>query len=185
MNKKEIKATLTVGDKTVDMDDKPAADKLMGDMITQIIPEFKGGKMGGIRIEIKRAEEITIKPKNNKVVISMLTYLTPGDIGRLFHLAGQGVPVSAVIESPQAEFDLVFTEVNTFTGEVRTPAPAVYSAGVARRSRCRVLWREASTLSMRRPSRSTTSKRQPCAVMISPQAGRWPRWARMKPPTVS
>ena len=33
--------------------------------------------------------------------------------------------------------------------------------------------RVASTLSMRRPSRSTTSKRQPCASTHSPVAGRW------------
>lgn len=75
--------------------------------------------MTGIRIELKRVEEINIRPRSgNKVVVSMEAYLPPGEIGRLYNMAMLGVPVQAIIESPQAELDLIFQEVNTFTGEV-------------------------------------------------------------------
>lgn len=42
----------------------------------------------------------------------------------------------------------------------------------------------ANSLSIRRPSRSTTSKRQPCASTTSPTGGRWPAAASTKPAAV-
>lgn len=111
-------ATLTWDGRTVDMKDAQAAAALIEEMVRK---EFK---MPGIRIELKRIEEINIKPKNGKIIISMETYLPPGDIGRLFNMAAQGLPVSAVIESPQAEFDLRIEEINIKTGEIRPPPAA-------------------------------------------------------------
>jgi hypothetical protein len=127
-NEQDLKASLTYHGKTVDMDDKSAAEGLIKDMITETFPEFKGGKMPGVRIELKRVEGINLKPKNNKVIISMEAYMSPGDIARLFNIAGQGVPMQAVIESPQAEFDLIFNEINTFTGEIKLPKEPALSA---------------------------------------------------------
>lgn len=89
----------------------------------------EGGKMaGGIRIEIKHIAGMNLKFKEGEgtnVVLSMETYLSPGDIARLYNLSKQGVPVRAIIESPQAEFDLVFSEVNTFSGEIKQKLEAV------------------------------------------------------------
>ena len=77
--------------------------------------------MPGIRIEIKRITGLNLKFKEaegTNIVLSLETYLQPGDVARLYNLSRQGVPVSAVIESPQAEMDLRIEEVNTFTGEL-------------------------------------------------------------------
>lgn len=114
----KLKATLTYSNKTVDMDDKSAAEALIKDMIIEKFPEFKGGKMVGVRIELKRIEGMNIKPKDGKYILSMEAYMPPGDVARLLYLSGQGVPVQAVIESPQAAFDLVVNEFNLMTGEV-------------------------------------------------------------------
>jgi hypothetical protein len=115
---KDIKATLTFDGKSVAMADNPAAENLIKDIITQRFPELKGGKMPiGVRIEIKRVEAINLKPKEDKIMITMEAWMSPGDMARLRHLSGQGVPVSAVFESPQAEFDLVVYEVDLKTGE--------------------------------------------------------------------
>ncbi len=45
--------------------------------------------------------------------------------------------------------------------------------------------RRTSTLSMRRPSRSTTSKHQPCAVTLSPGVGMWPSSSMTMPASVA
>jgi hypothetical protein len=74
--------------------------------------------MPGVRIEIKRIEGLNIKAKEGKYALSMEAFMPPGDVARLLHLSGQGVPVQAVIESPQAAFDLVVNEINLATGEV-------------------------------------------------------------------
>ena len=45
--------------------------------------------------------------------------------------------------------------------------------------------RRASTLSIRRPSRSTTSKHQPSTVTYSPGVGRWPSFSMTRPASVA
>lgn len=72
----------------------------------------------GVRIEIKRVEALNLKPKKDKIILTMEAFMSPGDMARLRYLSGQGVPVAAVIESPQAMFDLVVQEVNLSTGEI-------------------------------------------------------------------
>ena len=74
--------------------------------------------MPGVKIEIKRVEGLNLKLKEDKVVLTMDAFISPGDMARLRYLSGQGVPVTAVIESPQAMFDLVVQEVNLETGEI-------------------------------------------------------------------
>lgn len=75
--------------------------------------------MPGVKIELKRIEGLNLKLKDGNVVVIMETYMPPGDVARLYNVSKQGVPLQAVIESPQAEFDLQVSEVNTFTGELR------------------------------------------------------------------
>jgi len=154
-----LQTSLSYAGETVDLDNKPAARRLVERMLTNIHPELKGGimpkadivvdldracsqcgtkgatqsglcteciaeriikggDMPGIRIELKRIEGINLRPKNGKIIVSLETYLSPGDIGRLFNLVGQGVPVSAIIESPQARMDLRFEEVDLSTGQL-------------------------------------------------------------------
>jgi len=45
--------------------------------------------------------------------------------------------------------------------------------------------RRTSSLSILRPSRSTTSNTQPCSVMLSPSSGKWRKAARTKPAAVA
>lgn len=75
----------------------------------------------GIRIEIKHIAELNIKIKQGEgtnVVLAIETFLPPGDIARIYNLSKQGVPVSAVIESPQSQFDLRVEEIDLNTGQI-------------------------------------------------------------------
>lgn len=62
-------------------------------------------------IEIKRIEEIQAKVKDGKVSLQFETDLKPGDLARIVNLGKQGVPIQAMISSPQARMDLKFEEV--------------------------------------------------------------------------
>jgi hypothetical protein len=75
--------------------------------------------MPGVRIELKRIENVNLKFKEGNVVVTLETFMPPGDVAWLYNISKQGVPMQAVIESPQAEFDLQISEVNTFTGELK------------------------------------------------------------------
>lgn len=91
--------------------------------------------MAGVRIEIKRIAGINLKIKEGEgtnVILAIETYLPPGDIARIYNLSKQGVPVQAVIESPQAEMDLQIQEVNTFTGQMKILAKEPVGAGEPR-----------------------------------------------------
>jgi hypothetical protein len=125
MAKNHGTASITYSDKTAEMG-TPAAEALVEKFVKDVFPELKGGTMPiGVRIEIKRVEAVNIKPKNDKIVLSMEAFISPGDMARLRYLTGQGVPISAVIESPQAPFDLVVSEVNLKTGEIVHPMEPV------------------------------------------------------------
>ncbi len=84
--------------------------------IAQKITE--GGLMPGISITLPRIEEIVLKAKDGKVTIQFETMMAPGDIARLLNLQKSGNAIKATIESPQAQLDLIFNEVNVKTGEM-------------------------------------------------------------------
>ena len=77
----------------------------------------KGGTMG-ISIELSLIEELVLKAKGGKVIIQFETRISPGDFARLMNLQKKGNMMSAVIESPQAQLDLKFEEINVATGEL-------------------------------------------------------------------
>jgi hypothetical protein len=100
------------------MEDKAAAEELVGEMIHEKFPEFKGAVNMGVTIEIKRIADVSFKFKKGALILSMETNLHPGDIARLLNLDRQGVPLHGAIISDQAELDLRFNTIDTTTGEI-------------------------------------------------------------------
>ena len=79
-----------------------------------------------VRIELKRVEDISAKIKGGEVTLAMkLPACNDGDIARLSYLSRQGVPLTAIIESPQAEMDLLVRTIEVTTGEIDGPVDEV------------------------------------------------------------
>lgn len=115
-NKKDLKATLTYHGKTVDMDDKSAAEGLIKDMITETYSEFKGGrKMSEIRAELKNIRNVRLSSKvaeakdNNPKIVTGVSFEYDGEpslMEDILQLEAQNRPVNADIYSPQAALPL-------------------------------------------------------------------------------
>ena len=69
------------------------------------------------RVEMKDIDKLSISSKKGMVKISF-EVLPSHDILKLIYLQGTAQGLNAVIESPQAEFDLQITPINLKTGEV-------------------------------------------------------------------
>ncbi|OGN92331.1 MAG: hypothetical protein A2Z75_04450 [Chloroflexi bacterium RBG_13_50_10] len=70
------------------------------------------------RVEIQQIEKLGISFKQGVARISFEVALPGPELLKLIYMQATAVPMSAVIESPQAELDLVLTTVNVKTGEV-------------------------------------------------------------------
>ena len=70
------------------------------------------------RVEIPRVEKLGISFKSGVAKISFEVPLPGPELLKLIYMQGTGQPMSAIIESPQAEMDLMLTIVNVKTGEV-------------------------------------------------------------------
>jgi hypothetical protein len=115
MVSENIRATLTVGEKTVDMADKPAAEDLIKDMLTETFPELKGGKMAEIRAELKNIRGVEVKSKvvdakdsQSKVVTAVKFEYDgePSEVEEILMLEAQNRPLNADLYSPQAALPL-------------------------------------------------------------------------------
>ena len=70
------------------------------------------------RVEMQNIEKLSISFKKGAAKVSF-EVPTPGpEMLKLVYLQGTANLLNAVIESPQAEFDLKITPVNVKTGEV-------------------------------------------------------------------
>ncbi len=70
------------------------------------------------KVEIQNVENLGVTFKKGEVKISFVCKTPTPDILKLVHFQGVGNPLNVVIESPQAEFDLLIQKVNVKTGEV-------------------------------------------------------------------
>ena len=70
------------------------------------------------RVEIQQIEKLGISFKSGVARISFEVPLPGPELLKLIYMQATAVPMSAVIESPQAELDLVLSTVNVKTGEV-------------------------------------------------------------------
>ena len=70
------------------------------------------------RVEIPRVEKLGISFKQGVAKISFEVPLPGPELLKLIYMQSTGQPLSAIIESPQAEMDLLITPVNIKTGEV-------------------------------------------------------------------
>ena len=71
------------------------------------------------RVEIPNIDKLSISIKKGAAKISF-EVTTPGpELLRLIYLQATSQPLNAVIESPQAEFDLKISTVSVKTGEVK------------------------------------------------------------------
>ena len=70
------------------------------------------------RVEIPRVEKLGITFKQGVARISFDVPLPGPELLKLIYMQATARPLTAVIESPQAEMDLVLTTVNLKTGEV-------------------------------------------------------------------
>jgi len=70
------------------------------------------------RVEIQQIDKLGISFKSGVARISFEVALPGPELLKLIYMQATAVPMSAVIESPQAELDLVLTTVNVKTGEV-------------------------------------------------------------------
>jgi len=70
------------------------------------------------RVEIPRVEKLGISFKQGVVKISFEVPLPGLELLKLIYMQATAQPLTAVIESPQAEMDLVLTTVKVKTGEV-------------------------------------------------------------------
>jgi hypothetical protein len=124
-----IKSSITYNGETAEFG-TPESKALIEKMVREAYPEFGNGKKkAGVTINILRIEGVDVAFKKDHYVLKLEAHMSPGDVARLHHLSGQGVPISAVIESPQAQFDLVFQEVDTRTGEIRRESRPPADAG--------------------------------------------------------
>lgn len=70
------------------------------------------------RVEIPRVEKLGISFKQGVAKISFEVPMPGPELLKLIYMQATGQPLRAVIESPQAELDLMLTTVNVKTGEV-------------------------------------------------------------------
>lgn len=70
------------------------------------------------RVEIPRVEKLGISFKQGVAKISFEVPLPGPELLKLIFMQATACPLTAVIESPQAEMDLVLTTVSIKTGEV-------------------------------------------------------------------
>ena len=71
------------------------------------------------KVEMQNIDKLSISFKKGVAKVSF-EVPTPGpEILKLVYLQGTANLINAIIESPQAEFDLVITPVNIKTGEVQ------------------------------------------------------------------
>ena len=85
-----------------------------------VTKKIVGGIHTGVIIKLPVADKLILKAQDGKTVVQFETRITPGDFARLLNLQRQGMPITAVFESPQAALDLKFEELNLNTGEVGT-----------------------------------------------------------------
>lgn len=74
------------------------------------------------RVEISRIEKLGISFKQGAAKISFEVPLPGPELLKLIYMQATARPLTAVIESPQAEFDLVLSAVSVKTGEVVDPS---------------------------------------------------------------
>lgn len=79
------------------------------------------------RIEINKIDKLGVSFKAGVAKISFEVPLPGPELLKLIYMQATGQPMSAVIESPQAELDLVLTTVNIKTGEVVSTSSGVSS----------------------------------------------------------
>lgn len=72
------------------------------------------------RVEIPRIEKLGISFKQGVAKISFEVPLPGTELLKLIYMQATAQPLTAVIESPQAQMDLVITPVNIKTGEMIT-----------------------------------------------------------------
>ena len=70
------------------------------------------------RVEIPRVEKLGISFKQGVAKITFEVPLPGPELLKLIYMQATACPLTAVIESPQAEMDLMLTIVNVKTGEV-------------------------------------------------------------------
>ena len=70
------------------------------------------------RVELQNIEKLSISFKKGEAKISFVVPQPGPEILKLVYLQGTANLINAVIESPQAEFDLKITPVRISTGEV-------------------------------------------------------------------
>jgi len=70
------------------------------------------------RVEIPRVEKLGISFKAGVAKITFEVSLPGPELLKLIYMQATARPLTAVIESPQAEMDLILTTVNVKTGEV-------------------------------------------------------------------
>jgi hypothetical protein len=124
----ELKATLTYNGESVDMSNLPAAEKLVGKMVTNIIKEGERtmGEGLAIRMDNVAIDKEAIKDKEGILVtvITIEAITPPENLSRILNLQRQRVPLYCIIGSDQALFDLKIEQVNIKTGEIKPPESA-------------------------------------------------------------
>jgi len=73
------------------------------------------------RVEIPNIEKLSISSKKGSVRVSFEVPYPGPEILKLIFMQGKAAPMTAIIESPQAEFDIVLTQVEVATGEIKQP----------------------------------------------------------------
>jgi len=71
------------------------------------------------RVEIPNIEKLGISSKKGSVKISFEVLYPGPEILKLIYMQGMAAPMNVIIESPQSQFDLVMTQVDVGTGEVK------------------------------------------------------------------
>lgn len=70
------------------------------------------------RVEILKIEKLAISFKQGVAKISFEVPLPGDELLKLIYMQATAQPLKAIIESPQAQMDLIITPVNVKTGEV-------------------------------------------------------------------
>ena len=77
------------------------------------------------RVEIPRVEKLSISFKQGMAKISFEVLMPGTELLKLIYMQATAQPLTAIIESPQAQMDLVITPVNIKTGEMVTASTEV------------------------------------------------------------
>lgn len=75
------------------------------------------------RVEIPRVEKLGISFKQGVAKISFEVPLPGPELLKLIYMQATAQPLTAIIESPQAQMDLVLKTVNLKTGELGEVSP--------------------------------------------------------------